>query len=128
MKILVDTHVALWLFNDYENLSQAASDYLRDEKNELYISIASAWEVAIKCSLGKLPEFSGGVRQFLHALRANPINILGVAPNHIEKVEELPYHHRDPFDSIIISAALCEDMTILTVDENIWKYDVKCVW
>jgi PIN domain nuclease of toxin-antitoxin system len=65
MKILVDTHVALWLFNDYENLTKTASDCLRDEKNELYISIASAWEVAIKHSLGKLPEFNGGVKRFL---------------------------------------------------------------
>lgn len=67
MKILINTHVALWLFNDFENLSQAASDCLRDEKNELFISIAiaSTWEIAIKYSLGKLPEFSGGVKRFL---------------------------------------------------------------
>jgi len=88
MKILVDTHVALWLFNDYENLSQVASDYLRDEKNELYISIASAWEVAIKHSLGKLPEFDGGVQRFLHAIQDNPIQIIGIHPEYVKRVED----------------------------------------
>ena len=128
MKILVDTHVALWLFNDYENLSQTASDCLRDEENELFISIASAWEVAIKYGLGKLPEFNGGVKRFLHAIQDNPIQIIGVHSEYVKRVEELPYVHRDPFDRIIIATALCEEMIILTADESIHKYDVPWVW
>ncbi|MCL1820701.1 MAG: type II toxin-antitoxin system VapC family toxin [Oscillospiraceae bacterium] len=128
MKILIDTHVALWLFNDYENLSQTASDHLHDDENELYISIVSAWEVAIKHSLGKLPTFSGGVKRFLHAIHDNPIQIVGVNSEYIKKVEELPYIHRDPFDRIIISTALCEEMVILTADENIQKYSVPWAW
>ena len=78
MKLLIDTHVALWLFNDYENLSPTASSYLRDEENELYISIASAWEVAIKHSLGKLPGFKGGVKRFLFAIYDKPIEIINI--------------------------------------------------
>jgi len=128
MKILIDTHVALWLFNGYENLSQVAADCLRDEENELYISIASAWEVAIKHSLGKLPEFNGGVKRFFRAIHDNPIQIVGINSDYVEKVEELPYIHRDPFDRIIIATALREEMVILTVDENIQKYDVKYKW
>jgi PIN domain nuclease of toxin-antitoxin system len=128
MKVLVDTHAALWLFNEHENLSQAASACLRDEENELYISIASAWEVAIKYGLGKLQGFNGGVKRFLHAIHANPIQIIGIEPEYIEKVEELPYLHRDPFDRIIIASALCEEMVILTADENIQKYDVPWIW
>ena len=128
MKLLIDTHTALWLFNDYENLSQAAKNCLRDERNELYISIASAWEVAIKHSLGKLTEFPGGVKLFLSEIYDCPIEIVGVLPEYIEKVEELPYIHRDPFDRLIIATAVCEDMTIVTSDDNIRKYDVKCVW
>ena len=64
MKLLIDTHAALWLFNEHENLSQTVKDCLRDDGNELYISIASAWEVAIKHSLGKLTEFPDGVKIF----------------------------------------------------------------
>ena len=62
MKLLIDTHVALWLFNDHESLSQTAKKHLLDEENELYISIVSAWEIAIKHSLGKLTEFPDGVK------------------------------------------------------------------
>ena len=128
MKILIDTHVALWLFNDYKNLSQTASNYLHDEENELYISIISAWEVAIKHSLGKLPTFSGGVKRFLYAINDNPIQIVGVDSEHVKKLEELPYIHRDPFDRLIIATALCEGMVILTADNNVQKYDVSCLW
>jgi PIN domain nuclease of toxin-antitoxin system len=128
MTLLIDTHVALWLFNEHEKLSPWARDCLRDEENKLYISIASAWEVAIKHSLGKLTEFPGGVELFFSAINENPIEIIPVLPGHVEKVENLPYIHGDPFDRVIISTALCEGMAILTADENIRKYDVKCVW
>lgn len=128
MKLLLDTHTALWLFNEHEKLSTTAKDLLLDENNELHISIASAWEIAIKHSLGKLTEFPGGVRLFLFAINENPIEIIGVLPEYVEKVEKLPYIHRDPFDRIIISSALCEDMTIVTADENIHRYAVKYVW
>ena len=128
MKLLIDTHAALWLFNEHENLSPRARDFLRNEESELYISIVSAWEIAIKHSLGKLTEFPGGVKLFFSAINENPIEIIPVLPGHVEKVEELPYIHSDPFDRIIISTAMCEDMAILTADENIHKYDVKCVW
>ena len=128
MKLLIDTHAALWLFNEHEKLSPRARDCLLDEESELYISIASAWEIAIKHSLGKLTDFPGGVKLFLSAINENPIEIIPVLPEHVEKVEELQYIHSDPFDRIIISTALCEDMAIITSDENIHKYDVKCVW
>jgi PIN domain nuclease of toxin-antitoxin system len=77
MKLLIDTHVALWLFNEHESLSQTAKEYLSNEDNELYISIASAWEVAIKHSLGKLPEFTGGVKRFHYAIRTYPVELIG---------------------------------------------------
>ena len=93
-----------------------------------YISMASAWEVAIKNSLGKLPEFDGGVKRFLHAIQDNPIQLIGINSAYVEKIEELPYVHRDPFDRIIIATALCEEMMILTADENIQKYDVSWIW
>jgi PIN domain nuclease of toxin-antitoxin system len=128
VKILIDTHAALWLFNEHENLSPRASDCLCDDENKLYISIASAWEIAIKHSLGKLTEFPGGVKLFLSAIYENPIELMPVLPKHVEKVEEIPYIHGDPFDRIIIATAMCENMAILTTDENIPKYDVKCVW
>ena len=128
MRLLIDTHVALWLFNEYENLSPMAKSYLISQNNDLYISIASAWEIAIKHSLGKLPEFAGGVKRFLHAIKTQPIDLVGVSSKHVEKVEELSYIHRDPFDRILIATALCEGMAIVTADENIQQYEVNCIW
>ena len=148
MKLLIDTHTALWLFNEHENLPAAVREHLLDETNDLYISIASAWEIAIKRSLGKLPGFRGGVRRFLAAVRQHPIELITVlpravgisveiplwrdicefAPHYVETVERLPYVHRDPFDRILIATAMCEDMTIVTADVGIRKYPVKCIW
>jgi len=128
MRLLIDTHAALWLFNEHENLSQAARDCLLDEANDLHISVASPWEVAIKHSLGKLTEFPFGVRLFLSAVSVSPIELVGILPEHIAKVEELPYFHRDPFDRLIIATALCEGMAIVTSDGNMSKYGVKCIW
>ncbi|MDR2547589.1 MAG: type II toxin-antitoxin system VapC family toxin [Lachnospiraceae bacterium] len=128
MKLLIDTHTALWLFNDHENLSQTARNCLLNEENELYISIASAWEIAIKHSLGKLTEFPDGVELFLSEVYDCPMDIVDIQPKYVMMVEKLPYLHQDPFDRIIVATALCEDMAVLTIDENIRKYDVKCIW
>ena len=128
MKLLIDTHAALWLFNEHENLPTAVREHILDEANGLYISIASAWEIAIKHSLGKLPAFNGGAKRFLFAVREYSIELVTVLPKYVETVEELPYVHRDPFDRIIIATAICENMSIVTSDENIRRYDVKCVW
>jgi len=128
LKLLIDTHAALWLFNEHEKLPASVKEHLLNEINELYISIASAWEIAIKHSLGKLLEFNGGVKRFLLAVRDYQIELITVLPQHIEKFEELPYIHRDPFDRIIIATAMCEDMSIVTIDKNIRCYNVKCIW
>lgn len=128
MKLLLDTHTALWLFNDYDKLSPKAKNILLDNTNELFISIVSAWEIAIKHSIGKLTEFPDGVKIFLAEIKVSPMEIVSVKPEYVEKVEELSLIHRDPFDRILIATALCEDMTIVTADENIHKYDVKYVW
>jgi PIN domain nuclease of toxin-antitoxin system len=128
MNLLIDTHVALWLFNEHENLSASAREILMDESNTLYISIVTAWEIAIKHSLNKLTEFSGGVSLFMSQVYDNPIEIKNISPQHIEIVEKLPFIHKDPFDRLIIATAKAENLTIITADENIQKYDVKWKW
>jgi len=84
MRLLLDTHTALWLINEYEKLSSKAASMLMDEGHELYISIISAWEIAIKASIGKLSEFHGGAKAFLAQIDGMPINTLTVMPEHIE--------------------------------------------
>ena len=127
MRYLIDTHTALWLFEGNEKLPQNIRDIICDFENEIYVSIVSAWEVAIKVSLNKL-EFDGGVDMFFSAIKDNNIDLLGVKDNYVKKVEKLTYIHKDPFDRLIVSTALCEDLTIITIDENIQRYDVKWLW
>jgi PIN domain nuclease of toxin-antitoxin system len=128
MKLLLDTHVAIWLASKREELSSQVKALLLDDTNTLSISIVSAWEVAIKASVGKLPDFDGGVKDFLAEMEDNPIVFLPVRKRHVAKVETLPFHHRDPFDRLLIATAMTEGMTILTADENIQKYDVSWIW
>ena len=128
MKLLLDTHTALWLVNEHEKLSPKAKNLMLDSSHDLHLSIASLWEIAIKVSIGKLTELSGGVNTFIARMENMPIELLPIIPKHIEIVEVLPFIHRDPFDRIIIAAAKVEKMTVLTDDENIQKYDVSFVW
>ena len=127
MKLLLDTHAALWWVNEHEKLSSEAKLLLLNDDHTLYISIVSAWEIAIKVSLGKLPGLSG-VGVFLAKIKDIPINLLPVTPRHVEIVETLPFIHRDPFDRLLVAVAKTEGMTILTADENIHKYDIPSVW
>ena len=86
------------------------------------------WEVAIKSSLGKMSEFNGGVSSFIEKVQILPVDVISIYPYHIEVVEALPFIHRDPFDRLLVATAMAEDMTILTADENICKYDIKSIW
>jgi len=128
MKLLLDTHTALWWVNEHDKLSSDARALLSDDTHSLYVSIVSAWEVAIKASLGKLYEFDGGVKEFLAEMEDNPVVFLPVEKRHVEMVETLPFHHRDPFDRLLVATAKVEGMTILTADENVREYDVSWIW
>ena len=127
MRYLLDTHTALWLFEGNAKLSRIAQDIIFNAENEIYVNIVSVWEVAIKVSLNKLG-FDGGAEAFLSAIEANNINIMGVGGDYVKVVEKLRFIHRDPFDRMIISTAIAENLTIITIDENIQKYDVSWVW
>ncbi|MCL1919957.1 MAG: type II toxin-antitoxin system VapC family toxin [Kiritimatiellaeota bacterium] len=128
MKLLLDTHTALWWVNKHETLSHKARAMLLDRTHSLHISVVSVWEIAIKVSLGKIHEFNGGVKAFLEKLENSPVTLLPVAPRHVEIVEALPFIHRDPFDRLLVATAQAEGMTILTADANIRKYAVPSVW
>ena len=128
MMLLLDTHAALWLVNEYEKLSSKASDLIIDDSNELFLSVASLWEIAIKVSKGKLTELNGGVNAFISNIENMPIELLPIIPNQTAIIEKLPFIHKDPFDRIIVATAISENMIVLTDDDNIQKYDVKSIW
>jgi PIN domain nuclease of toxin-antitoxin system len=128
MKLLLDTHVAIWCWSAPKRLSSKARELLSNDSHSRYVSIVSAWEVAIKASMRKLPEFDGGVKAFLAEMKLNPVVLLPVRTRHVKMVETLPFIHRDPFDRLLVATAKVENMTILTADENIQKYEVASVW
>ena len=112
MKLLLDTHTTLWWVNEHEKLSLSARNILLDGANELYISIASLWEIAIKVSIDKMHGLNGGVSVFNAILKQMPVSIYPVIQRHIEIVETLPFIHRDPFDRLLVATAKAEDMVI----------------
>jgi len=124
---LLDTHTAIWFFNGDTQLSEAAQQIIRDRSNPLYLSIASAWEVAIKVGIGKL-NINGRTADFLQDAETSNIAILPIKSAHLSALETLPMIHRDPFDRLLIATALAEEMTLITSDENIVKYDVPQIW
>ena len=128
MRILLDTHTVLWMVNEHEKLSTTAKALLRNHEITLFISIASFWEMAIKVSLGKLSQLDGGIGVFMEKMETMPIELFPITTDHIRIVESLPFVHRDPFDRLIVATAMAENMTILTADSFIPKYDVSCEW
>jgi len=127
MKYLLDTHVAKWALDDAVKLSDHTKSILGDTSLHLFVSLACAWEIAIKISIGKL-NFEGGSTVFINKLQQFGVEMIHVEGTHIAGVEKLPLFHRDPFDRIIIATAIIKGMTIITADENIQKYDVPWIW
>ena len=127
MKILLDTHTVIWMALNSPLLTERARGFIFDEKNTSFVSIASAWEVSIKSSLGKL-RLDGGVSEFLRIIEVNGITILPINPEYIKQVEALPFHHRDPFDRMLVATAMLEGIPLLSADDIIPKYNISVIW
>jgi PIN domain nuclease of toxin-antitoxin system len=127
MNLLLDTHTILWALSDVQKLSDKAKSRILSPDNNKFISLASAWEVAIKISLNKL-SFEGGVIRFLRQIESDGFELLPIRAEHITQVEALPFHHRDPFDRLIVATAMAENMAVITADSNIHLYDADCIW
>ena len=127
MRVLLDTHTAIWFLNGDCDLSENAKSNILSRKNIKYVSIASVWELAIKIGLKKL-NFRGGTRGFVELLEDNGIEIIPISAKHLFELECLPMFHRDPFDRIIISTAISEKMVLISTDTNISSYSVKTLW
>jgi len=121
MQLLLDTHILLWWLGDDPLLSVDHRRMIQDSRNACFISAASVWEISIKRSLGKL-EIDDG---YLEVARSQGFIELPIRWNHAEMVKTLPEHHRDPFDRMLVAQAVAEEMTLLTVDQNIRKYEVR---
>jgi PIN domain nuclease of toxin-antitoxin system len=124
---LLDTHAAIWFFTGDALLSATANSIIRDGSNHVCLSVVSAWELAIKISIGKL-RFPGNVVGFIRIAKANDITITNIESTYLAALESLPWIHRDPFDRLIVATAISEQMTVISADKNIEKYDVPLIW
>ncbi|MDR3332900.1 MAG: type II toxin-antitoxin system VapC family toxin [Synergistaceae bacterium] len=127
MKYLLDTHVVLWSALEPHKLSDAAKSILLDPYAPKYVSIVSAWEVALKLGTHKLT-IDGGLVEFFRMTDENGFLSLGVEREYISLLNTLPLIHHDPFDRMLIATARAEDLILITIDENIRKYDVPRIW
>jgi PIN domain nuclease of toxin-antitoxin system len=128
MKALLDTHAFLWWITDDPCLSSHVREIIADGDNELFLSAASGWEMAIKAKLGKLHLPDNPESFVLDQLAINAIESLPVQMGHALRVYALPEHHRDPFDRMLVAQAQSERIPILTADPLIAQYAVKVIW
>jgi PIN domain nuclease of toxin-antitoxin system len=124
-RLLLDTHVWLWMLAQPERLPEEVRAQLADLQTELLLSAASAWEIAIKVRLGRL-ELPGSPRDYVpDRLRRSGVQPLAVELDHALRVAELPEHHRDPFDRVLIAQAQALDLVLVTADRQLDAYDVR---
>ncbi|HTU63070.1 MAG TPA: type II toxin-antitoxin system VapC family toxin [Polyangiales bacterium] len=124
MRLLLDTHILLWSALEPERLSNAARIAIEDAENGVYVSAASAWEIAIKQSLGKLELDRPAEHWLLEVLRKSGFEAIDVSVASALRVRALPWHHRDPFDRLLIAQALEENLTLVTHDAKLAVYGV----
>ena len=127
MRYLLDTHALLWASRGSSQLPKAVGDAIVDAENDIFVSVASFWEIGIKASLGKLP-LEGTLAAFQSRVEAMNIITLPLAIQHLDIVRNLPFHHKDPFDRVIIATAIDEGLTLVTVDHEIAPYSVSQWW
>ncbi len=127
MNILLDTHALIWFLNGDEKLSLKSREAIENQENLKFVSIATIWEIAIKISLGRF-SFKKGFKEFLDLIENNGFGIVPITFEHALTVSTLQFIHRDPFDRLIVAQAMTDNMTIISKDEEIKKYEVKIMW
>ena len=128
MTAILDTHAFIWLMTDDHRLSKASKEFFLNRSNDVILSIASVWEMAIKASLKKLA-LPLSVKDYIATrTRVNGIGILNVSLDHVTAVESLPFFHKDPFDRLIIAQSILEQLPILTNDRGFHPYPVELIW
>jgi len=127
MKYLLDTHIFLWFITDNEKLNQSVK-YLLEGEHELFLSAASLWEIALKQSLEQLI-ISAPYEGFInYHLKVNHINILDIKTAHLTQIIDLPFHHQNPFDRLLIAQAMVEKIPIISSNDAFNSYPVKRIY
>jgi PIN domain nuclease of toxin-antitoxin system len=127
MRYLLDTHALIWHFENSPRLPQRTKDIINNSAGRICLCSVSLWEIAIKVGAGKL-KFRFTFEELLDKVKNGDYNVLPIKDEYLKQYILLPSIHKDPFDRLLISTALVENLTLITADENIRKYDVPWVW
>ena len=124
MQLLVDTHILIWFLEGNKLLSKSRRQIVADSQNNVFVSIASLWEIAIKISIGKLT-LAKPLANVIKQIEIEDFEILPISPEHTLRVSIMPFHHRDPFDRVIIAQSQIENLPVLTDDNDFGSYGIK---
>lgn len=128
MNLLLDTHTFIWWADEPEKLSESALKALEDEHNRLILSVVSVWEMQIKAQLGKM-KLSLPLKDLIESQQqANELEILPVRIEHVFELDNLPLHHKDPFDRLLLAQSIVENATIVSIDPRLSAYSVSLLW
>ncbi|HWB63345.1 MAG TPA: type II toxin-antitoxin system VapC family toxin [Chitinophagales bacterium] len=131
MTLLLDTHTLLFFLNGDKDLPEKCRSLIQDSSNDIVISVVSVWEIAIKNSLGKL-ELKNGIKDVINQLSLNAISVWQIGNDDLITLNALPFHHRDPFDRMIIAQLITYNkkgsISIITRDRNFSLYGVVTIW
>ena len=124
MKVLLDTHAILWWLSDNRRLGDRARDIIANPANDINVSAVSLWEIVVKAKVGKL---QADIAEITRALEVEAFDFLAILPAHLQKLAELPMHHRDPFDHLLIAQAIVEGTHFMTDDQNAALYPARII-
>jgi PIN domain nuclease of toxin-antitoxin system len=128
VKVLLDTHAFLWAITEDSNLSRRAREIFVSRSSDLFLSVASVWEILIKVQIKELPLPKPAMPYLREQLATNSVQILPIMLDHVARLEELPPHHRDPFDRILIAQSLTEGWPIVSADPLLKDYPAPLIW
>ena len=128
MRLLLDTHTLMWWAGKSKRLPTKVRDLLEDSTNEVFISVANAWEMQIKAQLGKLTLHKPWSEVVRDQMTTNGFRLLHAELPHIEVLDSLPFHHKDPFDRLLIAQAIHENLTLVSNDPKFPSYPVTLLW
>ena len=127
MKYIIDTHTILWYFENSSKLPQRIFEIIDNSDIDVSICSVSLWEITLKMNLNKL-DFSMQLDELLKTIKSHDFNIIQIEDEYLNNLSKIPFIHKDPFDRMLISTAIIENMTIITTDDNIQKYNVSWIW
>lgn len=128
MRLLLDSHVLIWLVADPDKLPHHAERAVTDRTNDLFVSLASIWELANKVAIGRLPIVGTSVPEMIQSIKKLGVTVLPITEADVVAASTLPPHHLDPFDRMLVAQARTHDLVIVSTDSNIPKYGVPVLW